>query len=53
MKLRIRFDGPPSAEGPRFIEVEDENGQGLHAGTWVEDPNTGDYFLEIETTEFN
>lgn len=53
MKLCIRFDGPPGPDGPRLIEVEDENGNSLHAGEWVLDPETGDYILVIETTNFN
>lgn len=53
MKLKIRFDGPPGPEMPAFIEVEDEDGNGFRAGEWEADPESGDYFLVIETTDFN
>ena len=33
-ELRFVFDAFPSPEGPRFIEVEDENGCSLNAGEW-------------------
>jgi hypothetical protein len=33
-ELHIIFDGPPSHESGRFIEVEDENGRGVNAGEW-------------------
>jgi hypothetical protein len=32
----IVFDGPPNHEAGRFVEVEDEQGRGLKAGTWTE-----------------
>lgn len=34
--LYVIFDGPPSHESGRFVEVEDENGQGVSAGNWEE-----------------
>lgn len=36
-EIRIRFDGPPSHESGRFIEVENEEGASLNFGEWVED----------------
>lgn len=34
----IVFDGPPSHEAGRFVEVEDENGASIKAGEWIESP---------------
>lgn len=33
-ELHIVFDGFPSHDGPRFIEVEDESGKSINAGEW-------------------
>jgi hypothetical protein len=30
----IVFDGPPSHESGRFVEVEDADGNGLRVGKW-------------------
>ncbi len=38
-QLQIIFDGPPGPESGRFVEVEDENGHGVNAGDWQEEPN--------------
>lgn len=32
--LRIVFDGPPSHDGGRFVEIEDANGKSFNAGEW-------------------
>lgn len=32
----IVFDGPPSDEGPRFVEVEGSDGKGMRWGQWVQ-----------------
>ena len=32
--LYVVFDGPPSHESGRFVEVEDETGAGVAVGTW-------------------
>lgn len=32
--VRIVFDGPPSHEAPRFVEVEDADGAGQRVGEW-------------------
>ena len=32
----IVFDGPPSHESGRFVEVEDHNGRSVNVGEWVE-----------------
>jgi hypothetical protein len=34
--IRIIFDGPPGPEPPRFVEVEDEEGNSIHVGEWIE-----------------
>lgn len=39
----IRFDGPPSHDAGRFIEVE-RNGKSINAGDWVQD---GDDWLLV------
>lgn len=33
-ELHIVFDGFPSHDGPRFIEVEDGSGKSINAGEW-------------------
>jgi hypothetical protein len=35
----IVFSGPPGHEDPRFIEVEDDRGQSISFGEWVERPD--------------
>jgi hypothetical protein len=34
--IDIVFDGPPGPEGPRFVEVEDEQGRSIKIGEWVQ-----------------
>jgi len=34
--IKIIFDGPPSHESGRFVEVENEQGQSIDAGVWLE-----------------
>ncbi len=34
--IHIIFDGPPSHESGRFVEVETPDGKGLRFGEWVE-----------------
>ncbi len=34
--IDIVFDGPPSHESGRFVEVEDANGKSIRAGEWIE-----------------
>ena len=34
--INIVFDGPPSHESGRFIEVETDDGKGISAGEWIE-----------------
>lgn len=33
-EIHILFDGPPSHESGRFVEVEDANGKGIDVGRW-------------------
>lgn len=35
----IVFDGPPSHESGRFVEVEDASGRSIRYGEWVERPD--------------
>jgi hypothetical protein len=37
--IDIVFDAPPSPEGARLIEVEDDTGAGIDVGEWVERPD--------------
>lgn len=32
--INIIFDGPPGPHGPRFVEVEDDEGNGVRIGDW-------------------
>ena len=32
--IDIVFDGPPSPEGARFVEVEDSRGRSINFGEW-------------------
>ena len=32
--INIIFDGPPGPEGPRFIEVETDDGRSIRVGEW-------------------
>jgi len=34
--VNIVFDGPPGHEAGRFVEVENENGQSISFGEWIE-----------------
>lgn len=36
MPVNIIFDGPPSHESGRFIEVETDNRTGINLGEWIE-----------------
>ena len=37
--INIIFDGPPSNESGRFVEVENDVGQSIGIGEWIELPN--------------
>ena len=47
--INIVFDGPPSHEGPRFVEVEDDEGRSIRVGEWVP-RDDGLWALRIECT---
>ncbi|TFC59461.1 MULTISPECIES: hypothetical protein [unclassified Cryobacterium] len=44
--IDVVFDGPPSHESGRFIEVEDPNGWSVNAGEWI-DRGDGTWALRI------
>lgn len=46
-KICIVFDGPPGHEGGRFVEVENEHGESVRVGRWVERPN-GYWALQLD-----
>lgn len=37
--IDIVFDGPPSHESGRFVEVEDDAGKSITFGEWVQRPD--------------
>lgn len=37
--INIIFDGPPSHESGRFVEVEDDNGHSITIGEWIQRPD--------------
>ncbi len=41
------FDGPPGPEAPRFIEVEDAEGNSISVGDWVELEDRGYWALKL------
>ena len=46
--LNIIFDGPPSHESGRFVEVETDDGKSINAGEWIE---RGDGLWALRITE--
>lgn len=52
--IHIIFDGPPSHDAPRFIEVENPEGQSIRIGEWEPDPRpeyAGQWWLRITYTD--
>jgi hypothetical protein len=47
--IDIVFDGPPSAEAGRFVEVENEQGKSISIGEWI-DRGNGLWALRIVIT---
>lgn len=45
-ELHIVFDGPPSHESGRFVEVETSDGKSVQAGEWQQH---GDYWHLVLT----
>lgn len=43
-EIRIVFDGPPSHESGRFVEIEDTEGRSINMGEWHD---RGDGFWEL------
>jgi hypothetical protein len=37
--IDIVFDGPPSHEAPRFVEVENSAGASINVGEWLQRPD--------------
>ena len=50
-RLHIIFDGPPSHESGRFVEVENDAGASINAGEWHELPS-GMWDLTIDPGQF-
>lgn len=48
--IDILFDGPPSHESGRFVEIENENGESVKAGEWI-DRGDGYWALRIVTSQ--
>ncbi len=48
--IDIVFDGPPSHESGRFVEVENEQGKSIRFGEWVERKD-GYWALRIESID--
>jgi hypothetical protein len=48
--INILFDGPPSPEGGRLVEVETDDGKSIKAGEWIERPD-GLWALRILTSQ--
>lgn len=43
----IIFDRPPGPEAPRFIEVENEQGESVNEGEWIELAERGYWALKL------
>ena len=50
--INIIFDGPPSHESGRFVEVENDSGTSIGIGEWI-DRADGYWALRITDTDFN
>lgn len=47
--IDIVFDGPPSQESCRFVEVENDQGASIRLGEWIE-RDGGEWVLRIQQT---
>lgn len=45
--INIVFDGPPAHQSGRFVEVENDEGQGISVGEWI-DRKDGYWAMRIE-----
>ena len=48
--IDIVFDGPPSHDSPRLVEVEDGNGKSVRIGEWIE-RDDGFWALRISASD--
>ena len=48
--IDIVFDGPPSHESGRFVEVEDADGKSISIGEWVTRPGDPDGWAALRIT---
>lgn len=48
--IDIVFDGPPGPEAGRFVEVENDAGESIKFGEWVQRPD-GYWALRINTAK--
>lgn len=46
-EIHIVFDGPPEPESGRFIEVENEKGEGISVGRWEQRGDTWHLILTV------
>jgi len=46
--INIIFDGPPSHDSGRFVEVETDDGRSINIGEWIERP---DEYWALRITE--
>jgi hypothetical protein len=50
MKVDIVFDGPPGPDAGRFVEVENQQGQSIRVGKWVQRPD-GYWALRLDVCD--
>jgi hypothetical protein len=48
--INIVFDGPPSHQSGRVVEVETDDGQSINIGEWLERPD-GNWVLRIDNVQ--
>lgn len=49
--IDVVFDGPPSHESGRFVEVENEKGESVRCGQWIQENGTGLWRLRISALD--
>ena len=49
--LDIVFDGPPSHESGRFVEVERQDGTSINVGEWIQRPDNS-WALRLEVRHY-
>lgn len=50
--IDIVFDAPPGPEGPRFIEIENPDGESIIIGLWLKRGKDGAWVLRVHADEF-